>query len=83
MNQEDLDKFFKMSKLIPREIHFEKILKMIDEINSINVDGEDVYEKEWIKTSLRKDIPVADDLAKNFGKKENGFFVLPEVIKNG
>lgn len=85
MNDEiskDIDNFFKISKLKYRELKLKEVIDSINQINKIDVTGEDFYEKKWIKIKLRKDIPEIDLDSQNFGNKKNSLFVVPAIINN-
>jgi Asp-tRNA(Asn)/Glu-tRNA(Gln) amidotransferase C subunit len=83
MNDKNLEKFFKISKLKYHELQLTNVLNMIESINKINEDelvGESFYEKSWIKMKLREDTSEEDQKAKNFGQKKGNLFLVPAVI---
>ena len=79
------EKFFKMSKLKERPLCLDSVLEMIKKIETIDVSGEELYEKYWITSKTRKDTVLVDHDAQDFNKdkKLDNFFIVSAVVKNG
>jgi len=78
----DLKQFFEMSKLKPRDLDIEKVIEMIEKIQSVETSGIGLYYKDWIKHKVRSDEKTTQTFDLSCIKQQSDkLFKVPKVLK--
>ncbi|RDU57186.1 Asp-tRNA(Asn)/Glu-tRNA(Gln) amidotransferase subunit GatC [Helicobacter sp. MIT 00-7814] len=70
-------------------IELSEILGFVENLETLNIqmpeDSQNGFQKETLKTPMRKDVPIDSNIAKDVlahaPQSEEGFFIVPKIIE--